>query len=72
MARQRGDRTVVTIELETGADPPEGVLLTSDEAVPFAGWLGLALALEKATGLAAIDSMETATPTAEDPRPGRR
>ena len=40
----------VTLEFETGADPPCGRLLTGQAAYPFAGWLGLATALEHVIG----------------------
>ena len=40
-------RTVrVTLEFEQGSDPPCGRLLDGEAVYPFAGWLGLATALE--------------------------
>jgi hypothetical protein len=38
----------VTLELERNSDPPRGRLLASGSDFPFAGWLGLAIALERA------------------------
>jgi len=38
----------VTLEFEQGSDPPRGQVLTGQAAYPFAGWLGLATALEHA------------------------
>ncbi len=38
----------VTLEFEPGADPPRGPLLVGQAVWPFAGWLGLATALERA------------------------
>jgi hypothetical protein len=44
-------RTIrVTLEFEQGADPPCGQLLAGQEVYPFAGWLGLAAALEHVIG----------------------
>ena len=44
-------RTVcVTLEFEQGSDPPRGRLLAGQDAYPFAGWLGLAAALEHVIG----------------------
>jgi hypothetical protein len=44
-------RTVrVTLEFEQGSDPPCGRLLDGQAAYPFAGWLGLAAALEHVIG----------------------
>jgi hypothetical protein len=44
-------RTVrVTLEFEQGADPPCGRLLAGQAVYPFAGWLGLAAALEHVIG----------------------
>jgi hypothetical protein len=40
----------VVLEFEQGADPPRGRLLAGQAAYPFAGWLGLAAALEQAIG----------------------
>jgi hypothetical protein len=40
----------VTLEFEQGADPPRGRLLAGAASYPFAGWLGLAAALERAIG----------------------
>ena len=40
----------VTLEIERGSDPPCGRLLADREAYPFAGWLGLAVALEHVIG----------------------
>jgi hypothetical protein len=38
----------VTIELERSSDPPPGRLMVDDATHPFAGWLGLAVALQRA------------------------
>ena len=44
-------RTIrVTLEFEQGADPPRGRLLAGQAVYPFAGWLGLAAALEHVIG----------------------
>ena len=44
-------RTVrVTLEFEQGSDPPCGRLLDGQAIYPFAGWLGLAAALEHVIG----------------------
>lgn len=44
-------RTVrVTLEFEHGSDPPCGRLLDGEGIYPFAGWLGLAAALEHVIG----------------------
>ena len=40
----------VTLEIEPGADPPRGRLLTGRADYPFVGWLGLATALEHVIG----------------------
>jgi hypothetical protein len=40
----------VTLEFEPGSDPPRGRLLTGQAIYPFAGWLGLATALEHVIG----------------------
>jgi hypothetical protein len=47
-------RTVrVTLEFERGSDPPCGRLLADHSVYPFAGWLGLAIALEHVIGSSA-------------------
>jgi hypothetical protein len=47
-------RTVrVTLEFERGSDPPCGRLLADQSVYPFAGWLGLAMALEHVIGSSA-------------------
>jgi hypothetical protein len=44
-------RTVrVTLEFEQGSDPPCGRLIDGQAVYPFAGWLGLAAALEHVIG----------------------
>ncbi len=44
-------RTIrVTLEFEQGSDPPCGRLLAGQAVYPFAGWLGLAAALEHVIG----------------------
>ena len=43
----------VTLEFETGSDPPCGRLLDGQAVYPFAGWLGLAAALERVIGVGA-------------------
>ena len=40
----------VTLEFEHGSDPPCGRLLADQAVYPFAGWLGLATALEHVIG----------------------
>ncbi len=40
----------VTLEFEQGSDPPCGRLLDGHAVYPFAGWLGLAVALEHVIG----------------------
>jgi hypothetical protein len=40
----------VTLEFERGSDPPCGRLLDGEAVYPFAGWLGLASALERVIG----------------------
>jgi len=40
----------VTLEFEQGSDPPCGQLLVGEVVYPFAGWLGLAVALEHVIG----------------------
>ena len=40
----------VTLEFEQGSDPPCGRLLADEAVYPFAGWLGLAAALEHVIG----------------------
>ena len=43
----------VTLEFEQGSDPPCGRLLADQVSYPFAGWLGLAVALEHVIGSSA-------------------
>ena len=43
----------VTLEFEQGSDPPCGRLLANQAVYPFAGWLGLAVALEHVIGASA-------------------
>ena len=46
---QQPIRLDFTLELERGADPPSGRLITAVAGnVHFSGWLGFALALERA------------------------
>ena len=40
----------VILEFEQGSDPPCGRLLAGQAIYPFAGWLGLAAALEHVIG----------------------
>jgi hypothetical protein len=40
----------VTLEFKLGSDPPCGRLLADQAVYPFAGWLGLAAALEHVIG----------------------
>jgi hypothetical protein len=40
----------VTLEFEQGSDPPCGRLLADQAVYQFAGWLGLAIALEHVIG----------------------
>ena len=51
----------VTLEFEPGSDPPRGRLLAGQDAYPFAGWLGLAAALEHVIG---ADTLTRPGPTA--------
>lgn len=41
-------RVDLTLELEPEPDPPRGQLLTRGQSHRFDGWLGLAIALERA------------------------
>ena len=41
----------VILEFEQGSDPPRGRLLDDQAVYPFAGWLGLAAALEHVIGV---------------------
>jgi hypothetical protein len=41
----------VTLEFEPGSDPPCGRLVDGEIVYPFAGWLGLASALEHVIGI---------------------
>lgn len=52
----------VTLEFERGSDPPCGRLLADQTAYPFAGWLGLAVALEHVIGAKAPDCPSPHTP----------
>jgi hypothetical protein len=55
-------RTIrVTLEFEQGSDPPCGRLLAGQAVYPFAGWLGLAAALEHVIG---ADTLTRPGPTA--------
>ena len=51
----------VTLEFEQGSDPPRGRLLAGPAVYPFAGWLGLAAALEHVIG---ADTLTCPGPTA--------
>jgi hypothetical protein len=57
-ARLRGvdqPQTVrVTLEFEQGSDPPCGRLVDGQAVYPFAGWLGLAAALEHVIGVGTL------------------
>jgi hypothetical protein len=44
----------VTLEFEQGSDPPCGRLLDGQAIYPFAGWLGLAAALEHVIGASTL------------------
>ena len=55
----------VTLEFEPGSDPLRGRLLTGRAVYPFAGWLGLATALEHVIGADAL-----ARPSAPGPADG--
>jgi hypothetical protein len=44
----------VTLEFEQGSDPPCGRLLDGQAVYPFAGWLGLAAALEHVIGVGTL------------------
>jgi hypothetical protein len=43
----------VTLEFEQGSDPPCGRLVDGEVVYQFAGWLGLASALEHVIGIGA-------------------
>jgi hypothetical protein len=43
----------VTLEFERDSDPPCGRLIAGQAVYPFAGWLGLAVALEHVIGTSA-------------------
>jgi hypothetical protein len=53
----------VTLEVERDSDPPRGRLLRDDAVHPFAGWLGLAVALERALDLTADRPNTSRAPT---------
>ena len=53
----------VTIEFEPGSDPLRGRLLTGQAIYPFAGWLGLATALEHVIGADAPAQPSAPVPT---------
>lgn len=56
----------VTLEFEQGSDPPRGRLTAGQAVYLFAGWLGLAVALEQAIGTS------TDAPCSPDPSADRR
>jgi hypothetical protein len=59
-------RTIrVTLEFEHGSDPPCGRLLADQAVYPFAGWLGLATALEHVIGSGTLTGPGPATPADE-------
>jgi hypothetical protein len=56
-------RTIrVTLEFEQGSDPPCGRLLADQAVYPFAGWLGLAAALEHVIGADTLTGPGPPTP----------
>ena len=60
----------VTLEFEQGSDPPCGRLLDGEAVYPFAGWLGLASALERVIGAGGSASLNTTVaPWRERPYP---
>ena len=59
-------RTVrVTLEFEQGSDPPCGRLLDGQAVYPFAGWLGLAAALEHVIGAGSLTRPSLRAPADE-------
>ena len=52
----------VTLEFEQGSDPPCGRLLDGQAVYPFAGWLGLAAALEHVIGAGTLTRPGPAAP----------
>ena len=59
-------RTVrVTLEFEQGSDPPCGRLLDGQAVYPFAGWLGLAAALEHVIGAGTLTRPGPPAPAGE-------
>jgi hypothetical protein len=59
-------RTIrVTLEFEQGSDPPCGRLLAGQAVYPFAGWLGLAAALEHVIGADTLPCPGPAAPADE-------
>ena len=52
----------VTLEFEQGSDPPCGRLLAGPAVYPFAGWLGLAAALEHVIGAGTLTRPGAAAP----------
>lgn len=52
----------VILEFEQGSDPPCGRLLVGQAAYPFAGWLGLATALEHVIGADTLARPGTTAP----------
>jgi hypothetical protein len=44
------ERIVFQVEVEAGADPISGLLRLDDRELEFAGWIGLAGALERILG----------------------
>ena len=59
-------RTVrVTLEFEVGSDPPCGRLLDGQAVYPFAGWLGLAAALEHVIGAGTLTRPGSPAPAEE-------
>jgi hypothetical protein len=52
----------VTLEFEEGSDPLCGRLLAGQEVYPFAGWLGLATALEHVIGTGALTHASQSAP----------
>jgi len=54
-----------TLEFEQGSDPPCGRLLVGPAVYPFAGWLGLAAALEHVIGAGTLTPLSPPAPAGE-------
>jgi len=57
----------VILEFEQGSDPPRGRLLDDQAVYPFAGWLGLAAALEHVIGAGTLTRPSSPAPADGEP-----